>query len=188
MGVILALFHSIGMDPEVIVALKMWVNGLVISGAASSNKRGWICWLNASATTLRLLDQIQIKALRIIGVDEEQARLNLNIPALQHRRQVAAMTVLYKMHTSQCPSALKMMLPQPYIIRRTTRSSMSMPSHALTEPKSRTHSTGRRSFIRTAVTVWNSLPENIVGVINENGAQSFKKRVHKHLLQKTSSI
>ena len=146
-----------------------------------------LCWLNASATTLRLLDQIQNKALRIIGVNEEQARLDLNIPTLHHRRQVAAMTVLYKMHTSQCPSDLKMMLPQPYIIRRTTRSSTSMPSHALTEPKSRTHSTGR-SFIHTAVTIWNSLPDNIVGVIKENGAQSFKKRVHNHLLQNTSSI
>ena len=146
-----------------------------------------LSWLNASATTLRLLDRIQSKALRIIGVDEEQARLNLNIPPLQHRRQVAATTVLYKMHTSQCPSDLKAMLPQPYTIRRATRASTSMPSHALSEPKSRTHSTGR-SFIHAAVNVWNRLPENIVGVINNNGVQSFKKRVHQNLLTRISSI
>ena len=35
----------------------------------------------------------------------------------------------------------------------------------------------------TAITVWNRLPEDIVGLIGDRGAQSFKSRVHKHLLQ-----
>ena len=140
-----------------------------------------LCWMSASTTSLKLLDSIQSKALRIIGVNEQQARLELNIPSLLHRRQVAATAVIYKMHTSLCPPDLKRMLPQPYVIRRATRTSLSMPSHALTEPVSRTYSTGR-TFIHTAVQTWNSLPDSVVGEISDNGFQSFKCRVHQHLL------
>ena len=142
-----------------------------------------LCWMNASPTTLQILDRMQKKALQIIGLDEVAARTNLNIPSLHHRRQVAGAVVLYKMQTSLCPEDLKKMVPPPYRIRRATRSSLSTPSHALQKPISRTYSTGR-SFLHAAVTVWNNLPENIVGTISDNGTQSFKSRVHKHLLLK----
>ena len=143
----------------------------------------WI-WIETAttSTSLQLLDRIQKKALRIIGIDSDEECANYNIPSLSHRRQVAAAVVLYKMHTSKCPVDLKRLLPSPYQIRRMTRSSLSMPSHALEELKSRTHSTGK-SFTHAAVTIWNSLPENIVGVISESGAQSFKSRTHKYVLQ-----
>jgi len=36
--------------------------------------------MSASTTILKLLDTIQSKALRIIGVDDQQARMYLNIP------------------------------------------------------------------------------------------------------------
>ena len=97
-----------------------------------------LCWMNASPTTLQLLDRIQKKALHIIGLDEVEARTNLNIPSLHHRRQVAAAAVvLYKMRTGLCPEDLKKLVPPPYRIRRATRSSLSTPSHALQEPTSR---------------------------------------------------
>ncbi|KAI8494559.1 hypothetical protein Bbelb_277850 [Branchiostoma belcheri] len=73
------------------------------------------------------------------------------------------------------------MLPQPYTIRRTTRSSLSTGKHALTVPVSRTYATAR-TFIHTAVDIWNSLPDNVVGRITDNKLQSFKTRVHRHLL------
>ncbi|XP_072170188.1 uncharacterized protein [Diadema setosum] len=130
-----------------------------------------LCWLNASPTVLQLLDRIQ-----------DEARSNFNIPSLHHRRQVAAAVALYKMQTGFYPQDLKKLVPPPYTTRRTTRSSVSTPRHALVEPKSRTHSTGR-SFVHTAVTVWNSLPEDIVGMISDRGSQSSKSRVHNHLLQ-----
>ena len=41
-----------------------------------------------------------------------------------------------------------------------------MPSYALEGPKSRTQSTGR-SFTHIAVKMWNGLPENIVGEIEQ---------------------
>ena len=138
---------------------------------------------SASQTTLELLDSIQRKALRIIGTSEEEARSKLNISSLHQRRQVAAATVVYKMHTSLCLPDLKALLPEPYVVRRATRSSVSMPSHALTVPVSRTVSTGR-TFIHTAVQVWNSLSDDVVGNISDNGKSSFKRRVHEHLIGK----
>ncbi|KAI8484255.1 hypothetical protein Bbelb_380400 [Branchiostoma belcheri] len=90
-----------------------------------------------------------------------------------HRRQVAAAALLYKMHTDSCPAGLKTMLPKPYTLRRTTRTSLAMPTHALAQPVSRTSSTGR-TFIHSGVQIWNQLPDSIVGNINNNGLQSFK--------------
>ena len=46
---------------------------------------------------------------------------------------------------------------------------------------SRTFSTGG-TFIHTAVHVWNSLPDSVVSDISDNGALSFKRRVHEHLI------
>ncbi|PIK50568.1 reverse transcriptase [Apostichopus japonicus] len=139
-----------------------------------------LSWMSASPTTLGLLDSIQKKALRIIGTSEEKARTELNISSLHQRRQVAAATVLYKMHTNSCPPDLKAMLPKPFVARRATRSSLSMPGHAFTVPVSRTVSTCRTFFYST-VQVWNSLPDSVVGDISDNGAQSFKCRVHQYL-------
>ncbi|KAI8519225.1 hypothetical protein Bbelb_024820 [Branchiostoma belcheri] len=77
------------------------------------------------------------------------------------------------MHTDTCPAGLKTMLPKPYTFRRTTRTSLAMPTHALAQPVSRTSSTGR-TFIHSGVQIWNQLPDSIVGNINNNGLQSFK--------------
>jgi len=140
-----------------------------------------LSWMGASNTTLALLDSIQNKALRIIGVTEEDARAKWNISSLQERRQVSAATVLYKMHTSLCPEDLKALLPQPYVAKRSTRASVSMPLHALEVPRCRTVSTGR-TFIHTAVHTWNSLPDVVVGDIDDDGIQSFKERVNRHML------
>ncbi|XP_038055797.1 uncharacterized protein LOC119727802 [Patiria miniata] len=46
-----------------------------------------------------------------------------------------------------------------------------MPSHALSKPVPRTYSTGR-TFIHTAVHVWNSLPDCEVGEMKDSGAPS----------------
>ena len=140
-----------------------------------------LSWMNASPTHLSQLDNIQKKALKIIGVDEATALSRLNISSLLHRRQVAAVTVLFKMQTSHCPVDLSALLPPPYIRRRATRSSVSMPDHALSLPVARTRCLDR-SFIHSAVPLWNSLPDTVVGNITTAGIQSFKCWAHKYLL------
>ena len=103
-----------------------------------------LCWMGISTTTLQLLDHFQMKALQIIARTSDQEYADL-----------------------------KRLLPPPYQIRRMTYSSLSMPSHALEEPKYRTQSTGR-SLTHVAVKMWNRLPDDYVGEINDKGAQSFK--------------
>ena len=145
-----------------------------------------LSWMNASQTILSQLDSIQRKALKIIGVDEAIALEKLAITSLHHRRQVAAATVLYKMHTSHSPLDLRAMLPPPYDRRRVIRSSTSIPAHALSLPNAKTY-TLDRSFLHTAIRTWNNLPEAVVGNISDSGVQSFKIQVHKHLLSLASS-
>ena len=99
-----------------------------------------LCWLNASPTNLTLLDNIQKKALKIIRTDEASACAQLAITSLLHRRKVAATTLLYKIRTCHCPADLRAMLPPSYVMRRTTRTSLSMPNHALSLPVASTTS------------------------------------------------
>ncbi|XP_060775509.1 uncharacterized protein LOC132885169 [Neoarius graeffei] len=139
-----------------------------------------LSWMSASPTHLGLLDNIQKKVLKIIGVDQDTASTKHSISSLGHRRQVAATTVLFKMHTRHCPTDLRDMLPPPYPTRRTTCLCTAMPDHALDLPASNTR-TLDRTFLHTAVRVWNSLPEHVVGPI-DTGPQAFKCRVHRHLL------
>ena len=120
-----------------------------------------LSWMSAPPTHLGLLDNIQRKALKIIGVDQDTASTTLSIDSLSHRRQVAAATILYKMHTPHCPRDLQDMLPPPKVKRPTTRLCTAMPEHALSLPGSNTR-TLDRTFLHTAVRVWSSLPEHVV--------------------------
>ena len=90
-----------------ICTLRRITPNLAVSGRASAYKAqirsvmeyAFLCWMNASVTTLSLLDRIQKKALHIIGVNEEEAQSKVNIPPFHHRWQVAAVVVLYWMQT-----------------------------------------------------------------------------------------
>lgn len=88
------------------IVYKLQVQGVM--GYAS------LSWMSAPPTYLGLLDNTQKKALKIIGVDQDSASTKLSIPSLTHKRQVAAATVLYKMHTHHCPTDLQVMLPPSY--------------------------------------------------------------------------
>ena len=100
----------------------------------------------------------------------------LSIPSLNHRREVAAFTTLYKMHTAVCQHVnLHALLHLSYARWRVTLSSLFMSVHAVVN----TH-TLDRCFIHSVARVWNSLPERVVGL------QAFKYRAHRHL--KLSSI
>ena len=92
--------------------------------------------MNASPSNHTLLDNIQKKALKIIGTNEATACAQSAITSVFHRWGVVATTLLYKMHTINCPADLISMLPPPYEMRRITRNSLSMPNHALFPPVS----------------------------------------------------
>ena len=75
----------------------------------------------ASCTTLSQLNNIQRKALKIIGVNEATACTQLSISSLTHRREVAAVIVFYKMYTRHCPIDLYKLLPPPLKRKHMTR-------------------------------------------------------------------
>ena len=88
-------------------ALRKVANKLDIRGRANVYKAqvrsrmeyACLCWTSASSTTLSQLENIQRKALKIIGVNEATARTQLSIPSLTHRREVAAVTdILQNVH------------------------------------------------------------------------------------------
>lgn len=58
-----------------------------------------LSWIDASASSLATLDNIQIKAIYIIRPLQESKFMQ----SLQHRQQVAAASVLHKMHSDHCP-------------------------------------------------------------------------------------
>ena len=123
-----------------------------------------LSWMSTSPTVLNQLDSIHQKALRIIGVNQATACTELAIPSLQHRSEVAAVTVVYKMHNSHYPRDLQELLPCPYTSGRTTRASSSMPNHALAMPHAKTSSLDR-TFLHSAIMIWNALPDTVVGRI-----------------------
>ena len=138
---------------------------------------------------MKKLDNIQKRALKIIGVNESTAAKDLNIQPLQHRRNVAAATLMYKMHTSSCPAKLKELRPPKHQRRRTTRLNSVLQQHAVERKRTRTLSFDR-TFSISGASLWNSLPDSVVGVLDtaavhddDKNIKDFKSRVNKYLLE-----
>ncbi|KAI8489530.1 hypothetical protein Bbelb_326970, partial [Branchiostoma belcheri] len=123
--------------------------------------------------------------LEILGVTVDKkltwAKHISNIGARAGQKLGAMRRVAQKLDTKGRATVYK---AQPYTIRRTIRSSLSTGKHALTVPVSRIQATGR-TFIHTAVDIWNNLPDNVVGRITDNNLQLLKTRVRRHLLSTT---
>ena len=56
-----------------------------------------------------------------------------------------------------------------------------LPDHAVAMPHAKT-STLDRTFLHSAIRIWNTLPDTVVGKIKSDSVQSFKQRVNKHML------
>ena len=150
-----------------------------------------LAWMGAAPTHLSKLDSIQTRALKIIGVSEDTAAKELNIHPLQHRRNVAASTLMYKMHTSSCPEKLKDLRPSKHQRRRTTRLNSVIQQHAVETRRTKTLSFDR-TFTISGASLWNSLPDNVVGLIDTSSVsddnkktKDFKSRVNRYLLERS---
>ena len=168
-------------------ALRKIANKLDTAGRATLYKAQFrsimehacLSWISASPTVLNQLDSIQQKALQIIGVNQAAACTELAIPGLQHRREVAAVTALYKMHTSHCPRDLQELLPCSYnpaeqLVPAHPCPSMPWPCLML----KRQHWTEPSFILRlgygtTSLTRWWKK-------IKSDSGHSFKQRVDKH--------
>jgi len=103
-------------------------------------------------------DSIQSKALRINGIKEQLAKLDPNI-----HNYITDI----KMHTRLSVPDLKLILPQPFVVKQAIRTSLPMPSHALNESISKIYYAGK-TFIHSVVQIWNGLPDSWCS----NGVQS----------------
>jgi len=144
-----------------------------------------LAWMGAAPTQLRRLDRIQGRALRMIGD-------GCWLESLQHRRNVAACTFLYKLLTLPDDSPLKTMLPPPPLRRpastQPTRSSHRQQQLHHLQLATTLQRTDRdslaRSFPAYIVPIWNQLPASLLDVRpHPKGMQSFKCGVHRFLLR-----
>ena len=170
------------------VASKLSVPGRATvykSQVRSTMEYSSLAWMGAAPTHLGKLDSVQSRAFKIIGVSEEDAANNLNIQSLQHRRNVASASLMFKMHTSSCPEKLKELCPPPPTRSRITRLNSLRSQHTVEQRRTRTLSFDR-TFTVAGASLWNKLPSNVVGDINSGNFQSFKERVNKFLLHQSS--
>ena len=148
-----------------------------------------LAWMGAAPSHLSKLDSVQSRAIKIIGVDKETAAQELNIYPLQHRRDVAASTLMYKMHTPSCPDKLKELRPPERSRRRNTRLNSVLHQHAVETRRTRTLSFDR-TFTVSGASLWNELPTSVVGIIDDSDPndtkkiQDFKSRVNKYFTAK----
>ena len=118
----------------------------------SSLEYSCLAWGGAASRHLFLLDKVQARAMRLIrssGSDQEPS-----LQTLQHRRDVAGLTVMYKIHQQRVPHLQPLRQP----LRRaqvTTRTVASVPEELL-QTRCRTWH-HQRQFLYHYVNQWNAL-------------------------------
>ncbi|XP_042890078.1 uncharacterized protein LOC122265006 [Penaeus japonicus] len=120
-----------------------------------------LTWGGAAKKHLDLLDRIQSRAIKIIN-GEDPGNLN-NLQNLQHRRDVAGLTVMFRIQEEQEPHLQA--LRQPVCrITRTTRTVERVPD-ALEQPRCRIWHY-QRQYIPKYTRMWNAvlsyMPRHIV--------------------------
>jgi Reverse transcriptase (RNA-dependent DNA polymerase)/Endonuclease-reverse transcriptase len=136
-------------------------------------------WGGAPKSTLRLLDIVQKRAIRLIN----NPNLTDSLQSLTHRRAVAALCIFYRYYHGRCSEELAALVPPPAVFHRTTRNTIIKHPYCVQLAKCRTDCFSN-SFIPTTSRLWNSLPGKIFP--EHYNLQLFKLRTHKFLLNCTS--
>lgn len=139
-----------------------------------------LAWGGAAPSHLSTLDKIQRRAARIIWEDEREPRTPLD--SLQHRRDVAGLTTLYKVQ--QCPASPLTQLHQPLRRVEVNTRSVAASSGALEMPRSNTWH-HQRQFVQVYTRWWNMFsasymcPDDLSVAVC--GVQKFKVSVNQWL-------
>ena len=136
-------------------------------------------WMGASDTSLRQLDRVQRRALHLIGP-------GTYLPRLSHRRAVASLCYIYKLHYLANSHPLAAMLPPAGDTdTRPTRQSATEQHHYQLLSTNPAHTSLRhlRGFPYSSLATWNSLPPTLLQhPPDRDRAQTFKVNVHRHIL------
>ncbi|XP_045133326.1 uncharacterized protein LOC123517380 [Portunus trituberculatus] len=123
---------------------------------------GALTWMSSAHTHTSRLDTIQRRALRLLGEDEESVA---SITSLEHRRDVATLTVCHKAQVLHTPRLSCLSLP-PHPPGRNTRQAADGDQQVLV-PLSRS-SQHQRTFRARAARLWNQFtvatPAEVAGL------------------------
>ena len=125
-------------------------------------------WMSAAHTHLKILQRVFASAVFL-------TQTNIK---LDHRREVAALCVFFKI-LSNADHPMQSRLPPPAVHGRRTRRAARMNTRALASAMSHNTVQFNRTFLAHIIEVWNFLPQSIVDSTNIN---VFKTKVNKHLL------
>ena len=129
-------------------------------------------WGGASKSTLRLLDKIQSKAIRLIN----NPNLTKSLQPLSHGRLVGYLSIFYRYFHRHCSQEIGEIIPVPLRRVRTTRSSTHSHPFQVSLPNPRTLS-HKSSFIPRTCNLWNVLPSSCFP--ESYNLLSFKSNINK---------
>ena len=136
-------------------------------------------WSAAPKHTLKLLDSIQKRAVRLIGDPE----LTKHLESLEHRRRVGDLSLFYRYFHGRCSSDLAQLIPPKAVHARNTRRTTTAHPYVVQLGTPRT-SLFKNSFIWRNASLWNGLPGEVFPL--EYNLQRFKSNVNRHLRTRTS--
>ena len=139
-----------------------------------------LTWMGASESSLKQLDRVQHRALRLIGP-------GVVLPHLSHRRMVGALCYMCKLHSIPSSHPVASLLPGPAVAApnpRTRRSSIARHPHQLQhDHPARTASWNLRRLPNAASKAWNVVPPSLLQHRPElKKMQAFKDKINRHLL------
>ena len=140
----------------------------------SSLEFSCLAWGGAARKHLSLLDKVQDRATRLISDAGREPQLH----SLQHRRDVAGLTVMFKVQV-QCVSHLQD-LRQPRRLSQVTTRAVTQTPDELLQPRCRTWHQ-QRQFVNKYIKLWNSVTASVV-CVKDASVQCFKKTVNDWLL------
>ena len=129
-------------------------------------------WGAAAPTTLKILDSIQRKAVRLI----DHPFLTRKLPSLAHRRAVGDLSLFYRYYHGLCSEELSSIVPPLDKPNRATRRTSHMHPFTVQLPTHRTSSVSR-TFIPRVSRLWNQLPAHAFP--QDRNLQSFKSRINR---------
>ena len=132
-------------------------------------------WSGASQTSLRLLDRVQHRALKLIG----DGAITESIDSLEHRRNVTCLSLFYRFFYNQCSSEVASCIPSLKNFNRNTRLARNAHKFYL-EPNFGRTVKYRDSFFSRSTRMWNALPGSVFPP--HYNLQRFKVNVHRCLL------
>ena len=135
-----------------------------------------LVWSSCPASYLGLLDRVQDRALRLVSLKTNASDRQRVFQPLQHRRDVAALCVLYKVHRQNIPHLASLRLEPQTVALHNTRTSSNR-GQELKIPFARTEQY-LRSFHPKYARIWNEMVQQTT-LLYLPTLQAFKSAVHR---------